>query len=57
MQHAELIYVNKKIITGIAVTIIGITLAHNQSFEIMSMSQVKRICSMKKHLLELNIAR
>ncbi len=34
MHYAELISVDKKIITGIVVDIIGIKLAHNQSFEI-----------------------
>jgi len=34
MHYKELISVDKKIITGIAVVIIGIKLAHNQSFEI-----------------------
>jgi len=34
MRHIELISVDKKIITGIAVVIISIKLAYNQSFEI-----------------------
>jgi len=34
MRYIELIFVDKKIIPGIAVVIIGIKLAYNQSFEI-----------------------
>ena len=36
MRYIELISVDKKIIPGIAVVIIGIKLAYNQSFEITS---------------------
>jgi hypothetical protein len=40
MHYIELISVDKKIITGIAVIIIGIKLAYNQSFEITSQNNV-----------------
>ena len=45
---------DKKIITGIIVVIIVITLFDNQSFEI---TRSQKIHAMKKHLLELNISR
>ena len=53
MRYAELISMDKKIIPGIAVVIIGTKLAYNQSFEITNQKNL----SMKKHLLELNMVR